>query len=458
MIRQPTIKSARANLAAHPRIRWLIESRWPLLLVRVLTLVGFAFTILVGMLGTPVGSHNFAIIFVWIAWWTALKLLFIPLGGRSWCSVCPIPMPGEWLQQGGLLQKASRRLGLGWRWPRRLQGYGLQAAGFLMIGLFSAITLTRPSITAWVLLGLIVLAVVLSLIFERRAFCRYLCPIGGLTGLFAQAAPLEVRVLEPSVCASHAQKTCYQECPWGQYPLALKSSANCGLCMECLRVCPHDNIALNLRPFGDEFRQAQPKARWDETLMALVMLGSGLAFAAVFSGPWGELKNAAYQVGTWPWVGYAAGFLLLNLGLLPILFGSAVWVSQKLVGESAPLRRAVASQTAALLPLGLFAWIAFTLSFALPKAHYVVAVLNDPFGWGWGLMGDIQMAALTDLSGASNWLQVLLLTAGLYWSGRVAVDLARGEGWGRQAERRALPVVAFGLLYTALLMWLLVGS
>jgi hypothetical protein len=72
----------------------------------VVTLAGFVFTILVGLFGSPVGSHNFAIIFVWLAWWTALKLVFIPLGGRSWCSVCPLPMPG-WLQRGGLVSRSQ---------------------------------------------------------------------------------------------------------------------------------------------------------------------------------------------------------------------------------------------------------------------------------------------------------------------------------------------------------------
>ena len=75
-------------------------------------LVGFVFTIATALLGSRVGSHNFAIIMVWIAWWTTLKLGFIPLGGRSWCSICPIPLPGEWLQQGGIMEKGKRTYGL----------------------------------------------------------------------------------------------------------------------------------------------------------------------------------------------------------------------------------------------------------------------------------------------------------------------------------------------------------
>ena len=248
-------RQGRMDLASLPWLRPLLDSRWPIFLARCLTLAGFLFTILAGLFGSTVGSHNFAIIFVWIAWWTALKLVFIPLGGRSWCSVCPLPMPGEWLQRGGLVSQARRRLGLGLRWPKKLRGYWLQAGLFLAIGLFSAVTLTDARLTAWVLLGLIALAVVLSLVFERRAFCSYVCPIGGFTGIYAQTAPLEVRVTDPAVCAGHAEKTCYIECPWGLYPLALQDSSACGLCMECLRVCPKDNIALNLRPFGSDLGQ-----------------------------------------------------------------------------------------------------------------------------------------------------------------------------------------------------------
>ena len=141
----------RVDLTRFPKIRSLLRSRWPQLLIRAITLGGFVFTILAGLLGSAVGSHNFSIIFVWIAWWTALKLAFIPIGGRSWCSICPIPLPGEWLQQGGILTKGSG-IGLGRKWPRklrnlRLDGAWMQAGGFLAIGLFSAVTLTQPRLT-----------------------------------------------------------------------------------------------------------------------------------------------------------------------------------------------------------------------------------------------------------------------------------------------------------------------
>ncbi len=445
----------RIDLYRIPWIRPLLQSRWPQFLIRSLTLAGFVFTIAAGLFGSRVGSHNFAIIFVWIAWWTALKLVFIPLGGRSWCSVCPIALPGEWLQQGGILEKRHRRFGLNLRWPKRLRGSWLQSSGFLLIGLFSALTLTNARVTAWVLVGLFGMAIVLSLVFERRAFCSYICPIGGFTGIYAKTAPVEVRVIDTKICAAHSEKTCYQNCPWGLYPVALRDSSQCGLCMECLRSCPKDNIAVNLRPFGSDLGQARQSSRLDETFLALVMIGSALAFSAVFVGPWGILKSAAFAIGSPAWALYGLGFLALNLVVMPGSFALAVWMGQRWSGYKTQLRRAIANQSQVLLPLGLFAWIAFTISFALPKLNYVLSVVSDPFGWGWNLLGTANTTWSPDVSGFSPILQVALLLIGLLWSTSVAWRLAKVNN--QSVFRQTLPILTFCLVFSLAMLWLLVG-
>src|SRR5512138_1050945 len=105
---------------------------FPLFLLRSVTLAGFLLTIVAGFFGSVVGSHNFAIIFVWIAWWTLLKLFFIPLGGRSWCSICPIPMPGEWISQRGIFP-TRQKYGLGLKWPRKVGPFHVDGAQFQAI-------------------------------------------------------------------------------------------------------------------------------------------------------------------------------------------------------------------------------------------------------------------------------------------------------------------------------------
>jgi ferredoxin len=445
----------RLNLYRLPVLRPLIVSRWPQLLIRILTLSGFVFIIAGGLFGSLVGSHNFAIIIVWIAWWTALKLVFIPFGGRSWCSVCPIPLPGEWLQKGGILETSRHRFGLNFRWPKRLRGSWMQSGGFLLIGLFSAVTLTDPQVTAWVLLGIFGLAIGLSLVFEKRAFCTYLCPIGGFSGMYAQTSPVEVRIIEKEICIKHEVKSCYQACPWGVYPVAFRDSSACGLCMECLRACPSDNLALNLRPFGTDLGRQKTTSHLDETFLALVMLGSVVAFAAVFTGPWGWLKSAAFNIGSLPWISYALGFLAINLVLLPAVFSMAVWAGQKFTQTRLSLKRAIATQAQVLIPLGLMAWIAFTVSFALPKLNLVLGVLNDPFGWGWRLLGLTDTSRMVNMAGISTMLQIALLLVGLLWSVRASMKIY--ETSEKKSLRLNIPVLAFNLTFTLSMLWLLVG-
>lgn len=441
----------RLDLTRSPQMLALMRNRWPQFLLRAITLAGFIFTILAGLMGSVVGSHNFAIIFVWIAWWTALKLVFIPFGGRSWCSICPIPMPGEWLQNGGILQPrgSGKGIGLGKRWPKFLKGSWMQSAGFLLIGLFSALTLTSAKITAFVLLFILVLALVLSLIFERRSFCNYLCPIGGFTGLYAQAGPVELRVKDAEICAAHSEKTCYTACPWGQYPLALKSSAICGLCMECLRVCPSDNISVNLRPWGSDLGP-KTKHRLDEAFLGLVMLASALVDSAVFLGPWGQLKSAAYAIGSLNWFLFAGAFLVVALGILPGLYLAATWLAKWLGSARTTLRQSLAHYSQVLVPLGLMAWIAFTISFAFVKFGYVLPVVSDPLGWGWNLIGASKTAGVGGTTSFSLLLQVGILTGGLFWSSRVARRIS-------ETTRQAVPLIAFSGLFTLVMLWLLIG-
>ncbi len=159
-----------------PILKPLLKSRVFQPALMLMTLFVFTLVILSGLFGTPAGSRNFSIVFVWIVWWALLILLLVPFFGRVWCTICPIPAPGEWWQRRGLINRMPGRLRtLNLRWPRQLKNMWLQNFGFLGMALFSTVILTRPTITAWVLLVLILIATVLSSLFEKRIFCRYVC-------------------------------------------------------------------------------------------------------------------------------------------------------------------------------------------------------------------------------------------------------------------------------------------
>ncbi len=442
----------KTDLLRWPALRRALRSRWPQFVLRVVALAGFLIAILAGLTGTPVGNRNLAIVAVWIAWWALLILLAVPFLGRAWCSICPIPLPGEWLQNRALLgppngqQPAPRR-----RWPKKLRNIWLQNAGFTALALFSTVILTSPRVTGAVLAALLLLGVVTAWAYERRAFCRYLCPVGGFIGLYAQAAPLELRVKDTAICAAHSEKACYvgnedgYGCPWGVFPAGMVRNNVCGLCFECLRTCEYDNLALNLRPFGEDLTQTRGK-KLDEAFKNFIMLGSALAYAALFLGPWGKLKLAAYRLFSLPWLGYALALLLLTWGLLPGLFALASRLASGRPWDK--LRPAFINAAYALTPLGLTAWVAFSLSFVFASFSYLWPALSDPFGWGWNLFGT---AALSWQPYLMTWvppMQALTLLIGLVWSLRL---------FRRQAAdwRGLWPFAVYALSYSGGLLWLL---
>ena len=431
-------------------IKNALKSRYPQLAVLIVVLAGYIFAILAGLVGTPVGSHNFSIVFVWITWWAVLILVAVPFFGRGWCAVCPIPLPGEWLQRGGVLSPPHKKPNwLNLRWPKFLRNIWLQNISFLLLALFSSVLLTTPNITGIVLAAMLFAAIGLSTVFERRAFCRYLCPVGGFIGLYSQTAPIELRIKDKQVCATCDGKPCYNGsqtgygCPWDVFPGGLTKNTYCGLCMECIRTCPHDNIAVNLRPFSADL--AKPSTRMDEAFKAFIMLGSAMIYAGVLLGPWGAFKDAAYNVGTSAWFIYAIIFLAIIFVILPGFFTLGILKAK----STLPLKQRFASLATALIPLGLMFWVAFSLSFVLTNASYIIAALSDPLGLGWNLFGTANAIWQPMLFSILAPAQTLALVGGLIWSARTAQKAAN------EIRTSSISVIAFNFILTLVMLWLL---
>jgi hypothetical protein len=150
-----------------------------------------------------------------------------------------------------------------------------------------------------------------------------MCPVGGFIGLYSMMSPLELRVRDCKTCQEHTAKDCVvgnangYGCPWLVYPGKLARNTYCGLCFECLKTCPKDNITLGLRPFGSDLLVAKER-RLDEAYKAFIMLGSALVYSVVLlDGGW--IKNWA-NMDTVPHWGCMRVAMALTLLLLPGLF------------------------------------------------------------------------------------------------------------------------------------------
>ena len=117
--------------------------------------------------------------------------------------------------------------------------------------LFGAIplTLANPTLRAqiggifWWKIGVLSVLLMLSALIARP-FCRYLCPLGAIYGLFNRIA---LTHLDFSQTACVGCRKCETVCPMGIDPKKQFDSAECIRCGRCQKACPTD--ALHLR-FG----------------------------------------------------------------------------------------------------------------------------------------------------------------------------------------------------------------
>jgi polyferredoxin/plastocyanin len=465
---------ARFELTAYAPIRRLFKSRWfPLVLVLgnfIVLLVILAAGLLGGF---SAGNLNFGVMATWILWWTLLMTVFVPFAGRLWCMMCPFPFLGDWLQRGKLVGVGRHKSrGLNRKWPRRFRNLWPVTATFTATTLFLGFFSVKPFAT-FVLLGLMLLgAVAIAVVFEKRTFCLYLCPVSGFQGLYANFAATEIRLKDPEVCARHRPKTCYTGnacgygCPWGEMPFDMNRNTYCGMCLECFKSCPYDNMALNLRPFGVDLLEERRRSDdvnhrrgLDEAFKSLTMIGVLFAFFLTMQGPYGWIKDMVRATNVPSYGLFAGGYLALNFLLVPALFVGVAAVSKLASGNKhVPLRDVFVEFSYCLVPLGLARWASFSLGVFLPNGSYLPRVLSDPFASGWNLFGTASYAWTPVLTGTLPALQTLILLTGLAFSLEYGFRLShRAFQTEREAKRGWVPVLIFLVVLSMFFLWLFEG-
>ncbi len=392
-------------LKAFPPLKWLVKQRWFQFALILPNLFLFLVFLAAGIWGTPVGNRNILIVFVWIFWWFLLISALVPFLSRIWCTVCPFPFFGEWIQRGSLTTPKMATPGargtkvginryFGWnlRWPKALSNIWMQNISFLLLCTFSAFYLTRPIVSVVVLGTLIVVATILHVVFRQRAFCNYVCPVSGFLSLYAMTSTVEVRSKDADVCLKCHDKSCLVGsergwgCPWFNFPSKMERNNYCGMCMECIKSCPHDNMTVRLRPFATDTKLKG----YDEAWKAFIMLALALAYSVIYLGPWGFFKDVANFTesgkGLPYFIGYALCLWALPMVIIPTIFSAFHWLARRVAGAPPkPWKESFLLMAYPLVPLGLLAWIAFSLPLIFINGSYILVTMSDPFGWGWDL-------------------------------------------------------------------------
>jgi ferredoxin len=344
--------------------------------------------------------------------------------------VCPLPAPAEWLSRKSFtavryVQKPIRALhhrfiGLQKDWPKLMDNIWLQNILFLALISFGIILITRPIATALLFLIILVMSLLLALIYRRRVFCQYLCPVGGFLGTYSMASMTELRAVDFDICKKHKEKSCYAggpggwACPWKQYIGTMKRNNYCGLCTECIKSCPKDNVGIFIRPFGSDHRLKG----YDEVFNAIIMLVVAIVFSITMSGPWVVIKDAANVTESRqiiPFLIYVASIWILALCVFPGIFAIVAKAARRMAKSQESNQIFILRLAYILVPVGIFAWIAFSLPMLMVNYGYILNVMSDPLGLGWNLFGTADYPYSPFFPEWIPMIQGVIMLAGLYF-------------------------------------------
>lgn len=462
---------ARFDLTRFRLIRALLKSRWmPLALILFNTFMFMIILVATLLGGFSAGNYNFGIMLVWILWWVLLMFVLVPVFARAWCLMCPFPIFSDWFQRRRLInigEEPKKPWGLNRRWPKWLKNMWLMNVLFLVTTFFSGFLTVRPLAT-FVLLGSVILAAfIVGLVYEKRSFCLYLCPVSGFQGLYSQFAAAEIRRKDDAICKAHKKKTCFigneqgHGCPWLLMPFKFEKNTYCGMCLECFKTCPHDNMAFNLRPFGADLlvdTKLESKGL-DEAWKAFIMLGIAVVFYLGFQGPWGFMKDMIRGTTLPGFLGYIAFHSVFCFAVIPGVFLAFCWLSKLASGNrEVPLKKVFTGFAYTLIPLGLGVWVAFSFGIILPNGSYLLHIASDPFSWGWNLFGTANFPWTPVLTGYLPHLQGIAMLLFYLFSVDYGTKLARRiYPEPAQAKRGFVPILAALTAVTFLFLWLYMG-
>lgn len=466
--------SWRYELTKFKPVRALLKNRWFPFIFLLFNLFVFVIILIANFVGGySTGNYNFGVMMVWILWWFLLMTFFVPLVGRSWCMICPFPIFGDWLQRGKLISVGRQKSwGLNKRWPNKWRNLWPLVILFFLATWFSGFFTVRPLAGGILLVLIIGGAIVISVIYGKRTFCLFVCPVSGFQGLYANFSACEVRVKNPEICKDHKPKTCVvgnekgYGCPWMELPYDMNRNTYCGLCMECFKTCPYDNIALNVRPFGTDLvaERKHTDDRYkrrglDEAFKALTMIGIFLVFFRAYQTPSAHFKDMIRGTTLKGFLTYLAEATVVDFLVIPIIFLLFVFLSKKASGnKEVSLKQVFVNFSYCLVPLGLAIWAAFSVNIILANGSYLLHVFSDPFAWGWNLFGTAKIPWSPFLTGMMPYLQALIILIGLAFALDYGFKFSHQTYANlKEAKKGWAPMLVFLLAVTIFCLWLFIG-
>ncbi len=448
-------------------VRYLTGHTWPLMWLKVIFATLFLLIIWAGLSGTPVVERNLATTVTWNLWWTGI-IIGIVFSGSAWCAVCPWNTIADWLVNHGLWRRNASLCRLQLKVPvvlRNVWPASLLFIGFTWLELGVGIV-ASPYATAMMALLMLVLATTVAALFEGKAFCRYMCPVGRTVGAYSQLAPVALRPIDEEICRNCKSLACYHgtekvaPCPSKLVIGRLQENTYCTSCGNCTLSCPSQNIAWQLR---SPAREAIVEARGhlDEAFFMLTILAITALHGLTMLDQWQPLVAAiakfinddANQLASFT-IGLVACWLL-PVCLFALVSGLT---ALSLRNNGGGFKKVFSGFAFVSLPLAFAYHLAHNLNHFVRESSDWASIMANPFGRdGYSLtmvekhMRHVNIMIPEDV--------LVGLQAGLMLAGFIiAVIVIRHRGFRLFAAERLqlLPMLLFAVAVTGFNLWMLV--
>lgn len=367
-------------------------------------LFGLAAAIVIdGLIGNQIASRNVATVAAWVHY-RGLVVLALLLVGNLFCAACPFVLPrrlAKWLGRPSM------------RWPQALRNKWL--AIIALIGILFSYELwdlwETPWWTAWVAVAYFALAFVIEALFTRSSFCKYVCPLGTFNFLYSAMSPTQITSRNLQTCRDCEGHECIngvtEPAPKdGRHPITLQdgcqlelfvptiqSNMDCTLCLDCVRACPYDNVALTVRAPGEELFKQTWRNRLDLALLPILVAYAGLINAFAMTPPVFSLEEwLAGLLSTRSEAVVLGAIFLVSVLIVPLLlvYGAA-WIGKRLIPKNKELsiNKLVMRYAYSFIPMGFAIWFAHYLFHFLTGAMTIVPAFQTFFyrTLGWTFVG-----------------------------------------------------------------------
>ena len=368
------------------------KNQFFLITIQFITL--FVFVLLIyGGIGISTGDKDFAMILrntnlsnliVWSYWWPLIIVTAI-LFGRFWCSICPMELITSLAGEIGLRQKPGGLLKSGWV-------ITLFYVVILVIGIHTFAIHRIPRYMAIYMLILFSVALIAGLIWEKRTFCTYICPIGHLLGLYSLLSFKKLRVLDTNVCENCKTKDCISKfshykligrsCTSELYPAKIIDNRSCILCGQCHKSCTKNNIAIQKQSFASDLF-TDIKLSWAE--IAFFITVSGFVVYEIFV-EWKVSKKIIMTIPDWAnhslnISGNPAGTIkaIILFVLLPFIFYMIPAILKKVFTKET-LKKSLTQLVIAIIPVVASMHLLKSLLKTTSRIPYWNFVFSDPKG------------------------------------------------------------------------------